>query len=754
MAALPGPLFVAVTPAGERLERKLQIYFQSRHSGGGECEVAAEDPERGLYRVQFRAEEAKSRVQASEYHTIISRDQTLHVRILQDSKVMNSAEKSLSQSWTRQAIRPPLSVASSQQSLNSLEKMQPSEAYPDNPVTDITKKIFLSVSATLNTDLLPREERDKVPHLWPTLKIETHSNRLGVEKVTGDYSDIEVLHSHFKALLAKSSHYGESTSRQTQNNLERLTVKEQNEEIETDAEESSSMEVPSSVFEYFSLVRKEEAEALKQKFSIKLTIEEDGSGMTSVRFTSAGSASGIEEAQQAFVNAIQTVAADLKQESIPLADSQQVIKASGMVNAKFKTILVKPLENTLILRGPARELSAAKELVKEMEAQSLPKKLEGNSFKTGILVDKDVFEFLEPKLAQEIQSVQQTYGTLMEKKSCLDSKKMRITFKSESKKKTPDLTSNAYENFARTWQRALETPTEKTIPMKQSLNLVGKVNEFFIDLQKENPNVVLEKMEDKWIIRGLPEHVCSTGKHLLFLNTGPPALYSHILSASHASKAGPSSGASLEHNSCRKGHSFPSGDPSCVKAAKAEPEEECSICMDKIDQKEVLPKCKHAFCRGCIQMAMKYKPVCPMCNMAYGKVEGNQPPGKMEISKTRHSLPGYEGSGTITITYHIFDGTQRENHPHPGKRFYGVSRSAYLPDNREGREILQLLRRAFDQKLIFTVGQSRTTGMNDVVTWNDIHHKTSICGGPNRFGYPDPNYLKRVREELKAKGIE
>ncbi|TFK07657.1 protein C-ets-2 [Platysternon megacephalum] len=23
-----------------------------------------------------------------------------------------------------------------------------------------------------------------------------------------------------------------------------------------------------------------------------------------------------------------------------------------------------------------------------------------------------------------------------------------------------------------------------------------------------------------------------------------------------------------------------------------------------------------------------------------------------------------------------------------------------------------------------------------------------------RFGYPDPNYLKRVREELKAKGIE
>ncbi|KAM4024443.1 E3 ubiquitin-protein ligase DTX3L-like isoform 2-T3 [Anomaloglossus baeobatrachus] len=93
-----------------------------------------------------------------------------------------------------------------------------------------------------------------------------------------------------------------------------------------------------------------------------------------------------------------------------------------------------------------------------------------------------------------------------------------------------------------------------------------------------------------------------------------------------------------------------------------------------------------------------------------------------------------------------------KNHPDPGKRFHGAHRTAYLPNNQEGPEVLHLLRKAFNQKLIFTVGESRTTGAKDTVTWNDIHHKTSQHGGPAGFGYPDPEYLKRVRDELKAKG--
>jgi Deltex C-terminal domain len=61
---------------------------------------------------------------------------------------------------------------------------------------------------------------------------------------------------------------------------------------------------------------------------------------------------------------------------------------------------------------------------------------------------------------------------------------------------------------------------------------------------------------------------------------------------------------------------------------------------------------------------------------------------------------------------------QGPKHPSPGKPYHGTARAAYLPDNAEGREVLALLQRAFDQKLTFTVGTSITTGISDCVVWN------------------------------------
>lgn len=71
-------------------------------------------------------------------------------------------------------------------------------------------------------------------------------------------------------------------------------------------------------------------------------------------------------------------------------------------------------------------------------------------------------------------------------------------------------------------------------------------------------------------------------------------------------------------------------------------------------------------------------------------------------------------------------------HPNPGVRYSSTSRTAYLPDSEEGNKVLRLLTKAFERKLIFTVGRSVTTGLNNVITWNDIHHKTNIDGGPQR----------------------
>lgn len=119
---------------------------------------------------------------------------------------------------------------------------------------------------------------------------------------------------------------------------------------------------------------------------------------------------------------------------------------------------------------------------------------------------------------------------------------------------------------------------------------------------------------------------------------------------------------------------------------------------------------------------------------------GDQPPGKMSwhVVDGMH-CDGYPDVGTINISYQMSSGVRN------GVNFQGTSRHAYLPDNPEGNEVLQLLKKAFDRKLIFTVGTSVTTGRDNCVVWNGIHHKTNLHGGSSHFGFPDPTYFYRVK---------
>ncbi|KAM6038992.1 LOW QUALITY PROTEIN: putative E3 ubiquitin-protein ligase DTX3 [Chlamydotis macqueenii] len=185
-----------------------------------------------------------------------------------------------------------------------------------------------------------------------------------------------------------------------------------------------------------------------------------------------------------------------------------------------------------------------------------------------------------------------------------------------------------------------------------------------------------------------------------------------------------------------------------------EPERQCPICLGEIRTK-TLEKCRHSFCEACITRALQVKSACPVCGRFYGQLVGNQPPnGRMLVTRDAGlPLPGYEKFGTIIIQYVFPPGVQGVEHPNPGVRYPGTTRVAYLPDCPEGNKVLGLFRKAFAQRLTFTVGTSMTTGRANVITWNDIHHKTNCAGGPQLFGYPDPTYLARVQEELRAKGI-
>ncbi len=168
-----------------------------------------------------------------------------------------------------------------------------------------------------------------------------------------------------------------------------------------------------------------------------------------------------------------------------------------------------------------------------------------------------------------------------------------------------------------------------------------------------------------------------------------------------------------------------------------------------------LSKCHgHFFHKECIKTWFQQKPKCPSCGIFYGEEVGTQPiAGRMLSSKSLVSLPGYSDCGTIEIHYFFPNGIQQACHPNPGQPYSGTIRRAFLPDNEEGNRVLELLRRAFANRVTFTVGTSLTSGLTNAVIWNGIHHKTNRHGGPQAFGYPDPTYLNRVTQELAAKGI-
>ncbi|XP_041054081.1 probable E3 ubiquitin-protein ligase DTX2 isoform X1 [Carcharodon carcharias] len=207
------------------------------------------------------------------------------------------------------------------------------------------------------------------------------------------------------------------------------------------------------------------------------------------------------------------------------------------------------------------------------------------------------------------------------------------------------------------------------------------------------------------------------------------------------------------------------------------PDEDCMICMEKLSalsgydglsrMRNIQPgavgkftRCGHVFHLLCM-MAMYENGnkdgslQCPSCKIIYGEKTGTQPKGKMDIYLLPQSLPGYPDSGSIQIVYNIPHGIQGPEHPNPGKPYTarGFPRHCYLPYSEKGKQVLELLKVAWNRRLIFTVGTSNTTGETDTVVWNEIHHKTEMGSNVSGHGFPDPNYLDNVIAELAAQGV-
>ncbi|NXX89327.1 DTX3L ligase, partial [Centropus bengalensis] len=706
-------LLVRICPpprAGEKLLLlKLQSYFQSgKRSGGGECEVQR-GPQPGTYWVDFQQERDKKNVESRTDHALEIDATHLKIVILQ-------GEGDLSKSQASSSYSVPSSSSPPQQE-------QPAAKGHGGTAGDITKKIFLTVSATLNTSMFTEQQREKVTIICPNLKREGNPDVDGSEKLTGDFTDIEKAYHYFKDILAGSAPNHDFSHSDSKNGLE--------DENGLNTEDMGELTVLSSLYEYFNHTCKEEIKILREHFGVGIRSKDHYDGSTSVSFTCDRSPASIQKANDFFIRTFQKKIEDLKQEKIPITNNYTLNETIMKLNARFSNLLAKEEGNQLLLRGPASEISAAKKFLaaedENSQAENTKISSELYKYKNGIEVDISEFKLLETILIKEIEGIEDKFDVVIEKKDSSHGQKMLIIFRPRTK--TFDMSSHATESFISAFQNASAMLRGKSIRSKLSEDQKGRLDVLLNGKKLEDPHVKLKKKEEKNILRGLPNHLYAAEKHITSLLKTENSMQAENKTplSSDPSYRGAAAAYEKRYNGRQKDNLSREGQS---EAKTEDNTDTCPICMEEIKNKEILKKCNHAFCKRCIDQAMTYKQACPVCNTVYGSMKGDQPEGKMSTRVMSLSLPGYPSCGTIEITYDMSGGIQTSNHPNPGKPYCATSRTAYLPDNKEGREVLQLLRRAFNQKLIFTVGQSRTTGAKGVITWNDIHHKTSIRGGP------------------------
>ncbi|XP_005049778.1 PREDICTED: E3 ubiquitin-protein ligase DTX3L [Ficedula albicollis] len=731
MAAAPLLVRLSPAPAADKAILKLHSYFQSgRRSGGGECNVRA-GPEPGTFWVEFSKEQDRKSVESRPKHTLELGAECLEIVILPGEggpgrsqvPAQGSASPALPQPEQRDR---GASAATAREHL--------------------TKKIFLTVSATLNTSMFTEDQREKITIMCPNLKREGNPGMGGSEKLTGDFTDIEKAYHYFEAILAGKDPNHDFSYSECKNGLK--------DENGLNTEEMPEFTVVTALYEYFSHTRKEKIKELHERFGACLKIKGYDENNTLIYLSSDKSPTMLQAASEFFIKTFQETTKDLTQEKVPIRNSYTLKETIMELNEKFRNLLAKEEGNQLLLRGPGSEILAAKKFLAEGENSQAEKNMkissEGYKYRNGIEVDASVLKLLETILSKEIENINHKFDTLVEIKEGSYGH-MVVIFR--PKAKTSDMSSHATESFINAFQSASSMLRKKIISMNLSEDQKKNLNKLLNAKKLEDLKVKLWKNEDKLIISGLPDHLCAAEKYMKGLfniedstQTKNRAPLSSHLSSQEAT-------GSSKKSSVRRKKNLSSGGQTRAKAEESE-EDKCPICMDRITDKETLEKCKHSFCKVCIDRAMTYKRACPVCNSVCGVLTGDQPDGTMSSKTLSFSLPGYPNCGTIQIEYDMNGGIQTKSHPNPGQRYEPARRIAYLPDNKEGREVLQLLTRAFKQRLIFTVGQSRTTGAQGVITWNDIHHKTAIKGGPTQFGYPDSSYLQRVRSELKAKGIE
>lgn len=232
-------------------------------------------------------------------------------------------------------------------------------------------------------------------------------------------------------------------------------------------------------------------------------------------------------------------------------------------------------------------------------------------------VDNTVIEYIKEKYPQE-------WKKIIGKDVKMDSGKMFFNSKQTV------LAHFARQKFITLYQKIATELQEQTLPCKPSQRLL---------LEAEFPELLLTPCPDKQSIHVTGGYV-SMERLSRFLKN---YFQSPVRSTGHAAPKA----------------SIKDSYPPATQDSKKDEEETCPICMDTLTEKQMLPKCKHSFCKDCLKRAFDFKPACPICGVLYGKLKGTQPEkGTMKVTYEASHLPGYEKYGTIVINYYIPSGIQ------------------------------------------------------------------------------------------------
>uniref|UniRef100_UPI003AAACFB2 E3 ubiquitin-protein ligase DTX3L-like n=1 Tax=Centroberyx gerrardi TaxID=166262 RepID=UPI003AAACFB2 len=519
-------------------------------------------------------------------------------------------------------------------------------------------------------------------------------------------------------------------------------------------QETVSCSLPLGHFWYVNQVYKEEMKRIERKNGIRITAE------VNVSFEADQKAGGDpNSALSDFTNLVQKCLFESSGFTFPLKHAdpdgwKDTLKITQRDEAKL-VLTVSSEEITVC--GPVKSQDAVRKSLNIQQKtnadisfgasawgsqdtlQKIGMDIKDPLVRAGLTMDKSHWKVMTTVFHKKIADINAKFGVSF-KESDISQGKVNIKAHPTSTAEAAALESHALRALLRLYQKVATSTMSCSLLLPEKAKEVGDKLE---EIRSQVPGIEAGRKNGAWRITGIPETL-GPAIHELERTLGGPVFKDEDKQRIEYSRYSMSNvGAAMEEGGATAGGTTGENE-----------KETCPICMDTYINKEKL-KCSHEFCKECLTQSVKsLGPICPVCKAVFGKVEGDQPEGKMSWHTVRTQLPGFPDCGTVVITYDIPSGKQTEKHPNPGKWYSHLHRTAYLPDNKEGREVVRLLKRAFDQKLIFTVGTSRTTGAEDQVTWNDIHHKTNTYGGSESFGYPDPGYLSRVREELKAKGIE